>query len=79
MDTLRRTYPDVLPSSWSTAGIADARALRVGSSPTIHRPKHFTPRRVVAKCGVVGFACEVRPTERAATWADGDYDCERCR
>jgi hypothetical protein len=67
-----------MDSSWSTAGIYDAGAFKVGDSAKVHRTAHFTPRRVVGVCGVVAYACELRDGERYAYWAAGKIDCPTC-
>lgn len=59
------------------SGIADARAFRVGKSPTIHQPNRFpNALKVIAKCGVYGYAAESE--SRITTWAADAPDCARC-
>jgi hypothetical protein len=65
-----------IPASWATAGIADARAFKVGFGKAVHAPAWFTPERVVGVCGVVGYR---HRDVRFAQWADSFITCEACK
>lgn len=48
-----------VPSNAPIAGIYDAQAFSVGNSEIVHEPHHFpTTNKVVAYCGVYGYAIE---------------------
>lgn len=65
-----------VPPSWRSAGIVDARAFRVGDSPTVHALTHAAPNKVRGACGVVAHVSE-RGT-RLASWAGVGVDCPTC-
>jgi hypothetical protein len=61
----------------ANSGIADAEAFSVGDSTVVHRPGRFPDgNKVVARCGVYGWAVE--RDSRIAYWRNAHVDCPRC-
>jgi len=79
--SLTRRAGEAVPPAWSTAGIADAQAFRVGKSRKVHKPARFTPQRVVGVCGVVAYAGSDAAYDglRLAEWADSFVTCSTCK
>lgn len=70
------TRMPVVPASWASAGIVDARAFRIGDSDVVHEPTHAKPNLVRGRCGVVAHVVE--RDGRLATWADSLTTCPSC-
>lgn len=71
-----RSLSASVPSSWRSAGIVDARAFRVGDSPTAHALTHAEPNKVRGACGVVAYVSE--RDSRLASSALLGVDCPTC-
>lgn len=69
--------PESVRPSWASAGIADARAFRVGNSSLVHEPTHYMPNLVRGRCGVVAKIVET--DEPRASWADSLPTCPTCK
>lgn len=68
-----KNYPNT-----ANSGIYDAQAFSVGDSEIVHAPNHYPDgNKIVAKCGVYGFATE-RPS-RITTWRNSNITCQRCQ
>ena len=67
----------VVPCSWATAGIVDARAFRVGNGALVHAPTHARPNLIRGACGITAHVVE--RDGRLASWANSLITCPACK